>query len=207
MTQTLDIGTRIELVPMDPHFNDITIGLYLEDQGGKAEYLVHSYSGLSGVDDRLDFVTNAMVALGGMMRGNDVGLSFPCGVDHRLACKRLFLEACKFDPETQPAPRPLQVFDKKAGCDIEVTAMGGGSYRISAEKDDVARRISAVAGGLIKLGQMEDVAKDQVQFPCGQNHDALVGLLLVRAPNVRAVLREEEQTASRGQLTAPSQQE
>lgn len=207
MTHTRDIGTRIELVPMDPHFHDITIGLYLQDQGGKAEYQVHSYSSLPGVDERLDFVTDAMVGLGGMVRGDEGRLSFPCGGDHRLACRRLFLEACKLDPKTQLAPRPLQVFDKKAGCDIEVTAIGSGSYRVSAEKDDVARRISAVAGGLIKLGQMEDMAKDQVQFPCGQDHDALVGLLLVRAPNVRAVLREDEQTASRGQLTAPSQQE
>ena len=32
MGQTLDIGKRIELVPMDPHFHDITIALYQQGQ-------------------------------------------------------------------------------------------------------------------------------------------------------------------------------
>ena len=45
-----------------------------------------------------------------------------------------------------------------------------------------------------------------VAFDCAESHDALVGLLLTRAPNVRVVLREEEMDASRGVLTAPSQQ-
>jgi hypothetical protein len=47
----------------------------------------------------------------------------------------------------------------------------------------------------------------QVAFACGQSHDALVGLLLVRALNVRAVLREEEVQATRGTLAAPSTQQ
>jgi hypothetical protein len=46
-----------------------------------------------------------------------------------------------------------------------------------------------------------------VSFPCGERHDALVGLLLVRAQNLRAALREEELTATRGILAAPSAQE
>jgi hypothetical protein len=45
-----------------------------------------------------------------------------------------------------------------------------------------------------------------VAFGCKQTHDSLVGLLLVRALNVRAVLREQEMTASRGVLSAPSAQ-
>ena len=61
----------------------------------------------------------------------------------------------------------------------------------------------------MKLAEMDEVSGtlDQVVFPCGQVHDALVGLLLVRAPNVRAVLREQEAVASRGVLAAPSQQD
>jgi hypothetical protein len=43
-------------------------------------------------------------------------------------------------------------------------------------------------------------------FPCGHSHDALIGLLLPRALNVRAVLREEEAAVGRGNLVAPSQQ-
>jgi hypothetical protein len=41
------------------------------------------------------------------------------------------------------------------------------------------------------------------EFACGHDHDALVGMLLPRAVNVRDTLREEEQIAARGLLTAP----
>ncbi|HCQ02539.1 MAG TPA: hypothetical protein DIT99_18460, partial [Candidatus Latescibacteria bacterium] len=75
------------------------------------------------------------------------------------------------------------------------------------EAKDKDRRISFIAGGLIKLAQLEDQSVDTVAFDCKYAHDAMLGLLLVRAPNVRAVLREQEATASRGVLAAPSQQE
>ena len=61
----------------------------------------------------------------------------------------------------------------------------------------------------MKLGEMEDTGtdnKDTVAFDCAHAHDTLVGLLLTRAPNVRIALREAETSASRGVLSAPSQQ-
>ena len=72
-----------------------------------------------------------------------------------------------------------------------------------------AKRRSAIAGGLVKLGEMEwaEGGQDEVAFLCGQAHDELIGVLLVRALNVRAILREQEMSASRGQLLAPSAQE
>ena len=65
-----------------------------------------------------------------------------------------------------------------------------------------------ITRGLLKLGQMEAVgdSNDRVAFTCGQDHDALVGLLLKRAPNVRAALREVEQMAARGVLSGPASQ-
>ena len=65
-----------------------------------------------------------------------------------------------------------------------------------------------LAGGLVKLGQMEWIEgdKERFAFSCGHAHDRLVGLLLVRALNVRGVEREEQMAAARGQLLAPSAQ-
>ena len=58
----------------------------------------------------------------------------------------------------------------------------------------------------MKLGELREVEdlSDSIEFDCQQQHDALIGLLLVRAPNVRAALREAEMMASRGVLSAPS---
>ncbi len=207
MARTLDIGSRIELVPMDLHFHDISIALYQQVHENGPEFLVHSYSGLSGAAQRIKSVAQTMVTLGGMELTASGRVRFPCGADHTLACKRLFIEACKVASNEAAAVRPLQIFDKKAACNIQVASIGNGTYRVAAENEGQDRRVAAVAGGLIKLGQMEDQATDQVAFTCGFAHDALLGLLLVRAPNVRAVLREQQQSSARGVLAAPSQQE
>jgi hypothetical protein len=207
MGQTVDIGSRIELVSMDSHFHDISIALHRQDRDNGPEFMVHTYSGFPGADQRIEFVTRTMAALGDMELTAAGLLRFPCGAEHAQACKRLFLEACKLDPSAGFKKRPLHIFDKKAACNISVSSLGEGVYRVTAENEDQDRRISAIAGGLIKLGQMQDQAADQVAFSCGFAHDALLGLLLVRAPNVRAILREQEQTSSRGVLAAPSQQE
>ena len=209
MGDTLDLGRRIELVPMDAHFRDITVALYRQLCDGAPAFLVHTYSRIEGAKERIDSIVDAMQVLGGMELNSDGQLQFPCKTAHELACRRVFLEACKFESGAPVEPRPLNVLDKKSGLDITVTSVGDGVYDVSADGDAKVkdRRISAIAGGLIKLGQMVDERVDRVSFACGHSHDALVGLLLVRAPNVRAIMREQEMASSRGVLSAPSQQE
>jgi hypothetical protein len=89
-----------------------------------------------------------------------------------------------------------------------VTAGEPGTYTVGAvgTSKDADRRISVVVNGLAKLGEMTPEDGSRVRFGCGTAHDALVGLLLIRAPNVRAILSEEEAAAARGVLAAPSQQ-
>ena len=217
MRHVVDIGRRIELIPIDPHFHDITIGLYrqqiVDAITGKASpaFWVHTYSHIAGAAERIEGVREAMQILGGMLSTADGLLYFPCKHAHEAACRRVFLEACKLAPNTPVEPRPLKILDKKSQLTITVESIGNGIYRVTAEGEGrgAARRVSAIAGGLMKLGEMESLetdTKDTVAFSCGQSHDALVGLLLTRAPNVRVVLREAEMDATRGVLTAPSQQ-
>lgn len=217
MRRVLDIGRRIELIPIDPHFHDITIGLYRQQTVNATTgkdfpvFLVHTYSQIAGVAERIDSVRQAMQTLGGMLKTPEGLLYFPCNGAHEAACRRVFLEACKLASNTPVEPRPLNILDKKSRLTITVDSIGKGIYRVTAEIEgrSAARRISAIVGGLMKLGEMQSIEtdkKDTVAFACAQPHDALIGLLLTRAPNVRVVLREEEMEASRGVLTAPSQQ-
>ena len=217
MRRIVDIGRRIELIPIDPHFHDITIGLYQQQitdpNLGKAfpAFLVHTYSQISGATERIEEVIQSMQILGGMLKTSEGLLYFPCKDAHEAACRRVFLEACKLASNTQTEARPLNILDRKSQLTITVDSIGSGIYRVTAngEGRSAARRISAIAGGLMKLGEMEDIEtdnKDTIGFACGHSHDALVGLLLIRAPNVRVVLREEEMGAARGTLSAPSQQ-
>ncbi|MCE2438339.1 MAG: hypothetical protein J4F39_02820 [Candidatus Latescibacteria bacterium] len=208
MGRIVDIGSRIELVSMDPHFHEITIGLYRQEHDGAPVYRVHTYSGRAGADQRIAFVSNAMVALGGMAQTPDGLLRFLCGEAHELACRRVFLEACKLASGGELKARPLTILDRKSGLKIKASGTGSGEYRVGAEGEgkDGARRIPAIAGGLVKLGEMQSRSPDSVAFSCGHDHDAAVGLLLVRAPNVRAAVREQETAGARGVLAAPSQQ-
>jgi hypothetical protein len=204
----LNIGRRIELIPMDPHFHEISIGLYRQD-GDLPRFVIHSYSTKAGVEDRLLFIRQAMVILGGMIEDGDY-LSFACGQEHNAAVRRAFLEAGKISPDIGLEPKPLNTLDKKSGLTLVVSGKGSGLYEVTAEGEGKHpdRRIKVAANGLAKLGEMHlvDGREDQVQYVCTQDHDALTGLLLVRAPNVRAIVREQEMASSRGVLAAPSQQ-
>ena len=215
MGRLLSLGERMELVSMDPHFHDISISLYRETgEGGASGYLAHSYSGKDGVAERLAFVMRAMAVMGGMVPapGQPGRLAFECGEEHRAAVKRLFLEACKKAPGDEIAALPMSIYDKKNDFTIDATATGGGGYRLATADggadDKVARRVDGVTRGLIKLAEMEPGAEPgEARFACGTPHDELVGLLLGRALNVRAAMREAEAAAARGVLAAPSAQQ
>jgi hypothetical protein len=212
MALTANLGRRIELVSMDSHFHDISIALYRQETEEGPLFLVHSYSIKEGTRQRIEFIAGAMAILGGLERvtGERCQLRFFCRAEHALASRRTFLEACKLDPSQRVEVRPLSIFDKKSNRTITAAGQGNGVYLLSIDGEGAenASRVSAVANGLLKLGQMQTVESrsDRLAFPCRQAHDALVGLLLIRALNVRAVLREQELAASRGVLSAPSAQ-
>jgi hypothetical protein len=211
MSETLDIGKRIELISMDAHFEEISIGLYEQQGDGKPVYLVHTYSTKDGAQERVAFLLATMKTLGGLESDEEGRLYFACGSDHALAIKRVFIDSAKVSPEEEVVARPLSIHDRKTGLEVAANSLGDGRYRVGVEgnPEESLRRITAIARGLAKLGEMEtnDEQTDSATFACGKSHDALVGLLLIRAPNVRAAIREAEMLASRGVLSAPSAQE
>ena len=215
MGRLLELGERLELVSMDPHFHDISISLYRSTgEGGASGFLAHSYSTREGAAERLGFVMRAMAVMGGMgpAPGQSERLAFACGAAHKAAVKRLFLEACKRATGAEVAAQPMRVYDKKNDLTIDATAVGDGRYRIAAAgsegNDKAAQRVDGVTRGLIKLAELEPGAEPgEVRFPCGFSHDELVGLLIGRALNVRAAMREAEAAAARGILAAPSAQQ
>ena len=201
----VDLGRRVELLSMDPRFHDISVGLYEGPGDGARVFTVHSYSRLPGAGGRVAGIAAAMRSLGGMAAADAPGaVRFRCGAGHRLAVKRLFLDACKV-PEDEAVPRPMTVDDRKSGQTIRAEGTGGGGYRVAGDGGE-RRRALAVARGLARLAEMEQAEgrDDEVRFPCGHAHDPLVGLLMVRALNLRAVMRELEAQAARGVLAAPS---
>ena len=136
---------------------------------------------------------------------------FHCGLQHRKACKRIFLEACKSALGTEIEPKKLSTFDKKTERQITLEYLGNGNYQVNADGDETGRnrRISAIAGGFVKLAEMDYIDGNDtgIMFDCGNEHASLIGLLLGRALNVRAAIREDDDSAGRGMLAAPSAQQ
>lgn len=196
---------------MDPHCGDITLALYRAEEADGPVGLVHTYSGAPQARARTEWLAQAMQVLGGLEPAgeNAACLRFPCRTWHALAAKRLFLETAKLDPAQPVQPRPLEVPDTRTAQTIRIEPLGSGRYGVRAEAngDEAPSRAPAIAAALAKLAELETGDGEVVAFPCGHDHHALVAVMLTRAQNLRAALREEEMQASRGVLVAPSAQE
>ena len=196
---------------MDPYCEDISVGLYRSDGAEGPVGLVHSYSSAPGASERVRFLVRAMSVLGGLEEVGDDGrqIRFACNTWHASAARRLFLEAAKQDPSAPVLRRPLEVPDTRSEQTIRIVPLGNGAYSVRAEgvTEETPSRAPAIAAALVKLAQLTGADDQVVTFPCGHEHDALVALMLLRAQNLRAALREEELNASRGVLVAPSAQD
>jgi hypothetical protein len=201
------LGTRVELVSTDKYFRDVSIALYAKEEAEGWRFLVRSFARYDGLQARIGYIIKAMGTLGGMAVAGDT-VRFPCGGQHLVAVRRLFLRACKENPDAAAAMAPLSMWDKKSGLTVTAQGLGEGRYELSAD-GDAGGRLTALRNALVKLtdARADDGVGERFNFACGHDHHALTGLLLQSAPNVRAVMREFEMNAAKGVLLAPGSQE
>ena len=209
MGKTRDLGLRIELASMDKHCCDISIGLYQQSDATGSRYLVHTYSKAPGSEERIAFIQSALETKVGLSAESG-SLAFTCGTIHLRALKRAFLDLCRMASDEVLEPCPMTVFDKKAAGHLSIRPLGDGVYEIVSEDGSETgnKRAAATAKGFAKLCEMaqtEDLPT-RITFNCGHDHHELMSMLMFRAQNVRAAMQEDEMSASRGTLAAPSQQ-
>ncbi len=197
------LGGCIELISMDPHFNEISVGLFLKDR----TLTVWSYSGIAGVQDRLEKIRDRMVALGDLEAVTDTPnqATVPNGDILIQPMKFMFREAVEKDPEQLPSG-PIEAADNKSTLTFVVEGEQKDDayvYTVSArgEAERASMRIRATVGGFMRYGQCERVSPESFRFPDGQRHDGFVRLLLPYARNVSAVERMLEAEDMEGQMT------
>jgi hypothetical protein len=195
-------GKCVELVPLDPNFHDISVGIY--DNDGTAT--VWTFSQKPGVDGRISQIRDQLIELGGMEAvdgtGNQARLS--CGLLHNRPLKFLTMQAVE-----RPADYRLPegaIKDLRSPLMLSIVPSqedGRWVYRIAGEGEAPNRgpRLRAVLGGFVRYGEMEKVGEDGVAFPCGHRHDRLAQLVLPYARNVTGVEDMLDATALRGQMT------
>ena len=199
-----EIGSCLELVPMDPHFKNVSVGLYYK--GGVCT--VWSFSRASGIENRLREIRDQMVRLGGVrpVDGSHNQFFFPCGIIHMRPVKFLLTQAVTKSPHFTHTEGPMTIKDSKSDLILTVTGQNRPDcyvYQVSGEGEvkNPALRLRMVVAGFMRYGEMEKVGDTEVAFPCGWRHDELVRLLLPYSRNISAVESMLEAEAVRGQMT------
>ncbi|HCV28434.1 MAG TPA: hypothetical protein QGI07_08990 [Dehalococcoidia bacterium] len=195
-------GHCVELVPMDPNFHDISVGLYERD----GVSTVWTFSRRPGVEERIRDIVERLVQLGGMEVADAWNrLRFPCGHLHTRPLKFLTTAAIERTAE-RDRPEELQIKDSKSALTIDMTGEQAGeryAYRVSTsgEAKNPALRLRAIIAGFIRYGEMEKIDDSTMAFSCGQRHDGLARLILPYSRNISAVEDAMEADALRGQMT------
>ena len=197
-------GSCLELVPMDPNFKNISVGLYVKD----SICTVWTFSGKQGVEARIEQIREQLVALGGMeaVPGTYNQVRFACGGLHERPMKFLMTQAVGKAPDYAPPQGEMTIRDSRSPLTIKVTGSQRDDayvYSVSVEGDAPrpAVRLRMVVAGFLRYGEMQKVGDTEVAFPCGQRHDELMRLLLPYSRNISSVEGMMAAEALRGQMT------
>ena len=204
-TDVIDMyGKCLELVPMDSHFQSITVGLYVKD----GICTVWTFSQTPGAQERIRNIRDQMVALGGVapVEGTHNQTRFACGYLHVRPIKFLLAQAVGKAPDYAPPEGEMSIKDTKTKLMLSVAGKesdGRWVYQVSGEGEhpNVPQRLRMVVAGFVRYGEMEKVSDTEMTFPCGQRHDELTRLLMPYSRNVSSVESIMEAEALRGQMT------
>ena len=197
-------GRCLELVPSDPSFHDISVGLYVKD----GACTVWTFSRKPGVEERIREIRDQMVALGGLtpIEGTHSQVRFPCDYLHVRPVKFLMAQSVGKAKDYAQPRGDMSIKDTKS--DLIISLSGGERdgryiYEVSTEGEaaNPGMRLRMVVAGFLRYGEMEKADETGVTFPCGQRHDQLMRLLLPYSRNVSAVESMMEAEALRGQMT------
>ena len=197
-------GKCMELIPMDPNFHEITIGLYVKDGIGT----VWTFSGKPGVEKRVEEIRDQLIELGGMIPvdGTHNQAKFPDGEMYDRPLRFLLRQAVEKPYGTRHPNGRIEIKDLRSPLQIIATpeqADGRWIYRITAEGEykNPKMRVRAVTQGFVRYGEMEKVDVDAVAFTHGGRRDGLIRLVLPYARNVTGTADMLEAEALRGQMT------
>ena len=195
-------GPCLEMIPMDPHFHNISIGFYVKDGIGT----VWTYSQKPGAPERVRAIRDLMVAQGDMaaIEGTPHQAKFPCGYLHVKPVRFLLMQAVEKNPDYLLPEGVMSVQDTRSKMVITLTGRQEPDryvYTITGDGNapNPAIRLASIVNGFVKYGEMLKVSPTEVAFPCGARHDGLARLLLPYARNISAV--DQMLDSTRGQLT------
>lgn len=198
------LGSCVELIPMDPHFQNISIGLYVQH----SMCSIWSFSQKDEVEKRIEEIRDQLVSLGDLepVTGSFNQARFPCGKLHHRPLRFLLSKATNKPPDFKHPTGNISIQDSKSDLMLSATAKesnGTWHYEIQGEGDvkNASLRIKMVVAGFLKYGEMIKTSDTSVAFECGENHENLMRIILPYSRNVSSVEGMMATEALRGQMT------
>ena len=201
--QVKKLGHCIELVSLDPHFNEVSVGLFVKE----GVLTISSYSVLNGIEDRIEQIRDRCAQLGDVepVEGTTDQLRLISDLYLDRALRFMFIAAVEKDPSLELPVGRITAPDTKTKLTFVLEgAMEDGKYVYSVSAEGQAERaemrVRAVVGGFIRYSDCERVDKNKFSFPDGKKYDNFARLILPLARNVSAVEAQMEQDEMTGQM-------
>ena len=201
--QIKKLGSCIELVSIDPHFHDVTVGLFIKN----GILTISTFSTVEGSEARIEQIRDRCVKLGDVeaVEGTTNQLRLISDLQLDRALRFMFIAAVEKDPTAELPSGRITAPDTKTKLTFVVEGAeesGQYVYTVSAEgeSDRAAMRIRAAVGGFIRYSGCTRVDKNKFSFPDGKKYDNFARLILPLARNVSAVEAQLEADEMAGQM-------
>ena len=197
-------GKCLELVPLDKHFENISVGLYVKNR----ICTVWSFSNKTGTEKRITQIRNSLVDMGGMEKvpntNNQAFLA--CGEPHNRALRFLMSQAVNRSPESEIENDLVEVKDTKSDLRIHPQHLERDQshlYKINlnGEHKNKAMRMRMIIAGFLRYGEMDKISDNEIAFSCRKRHDGLIRLLTPYSRNISSVETMMAAEDMRGQMT------
>jgi hypothetical protein len=197
------LGSCIELVSLDPHFHDVSVGLFIKD----GVLTIASYSTIDGIDGRIEQIRDRCAGLGDVeaVEGTTDQLRLISDLYLDRALRFMFIAAVEKDPAAELPSGRITAPDTKTKLTFVVEGSDEGGkyvYTVSTEgeAERAEMRVRAAVGGFMRYSGCERVDKNKFSFPDGKKYDNFARLILPLARNVSAVEAQLEQDEMAGQM-------
>ncbi|MQG39697.1 MAG: hypothetical protein FI718_06935 [SAR202 cluster bacterium] len=198
------IGKCSELISIDPHFKDISVGLYEKNN----VYTVWTFSKVPGVSNRISEIRDQLVNLGGMVPVSDTNnqVKFPNDELYDRPVKFLIKLAVEKPSNYRHPDGPITIKDLRSPLTLIINSYDENDKRIyevttEGEFKNPELRKRATVQGFIRYGDMEKIDNTKVMFKGGYQRDELVRIILPYARNITGTQDMLDADSMRGQMT------
>ena len=198
------IGKCSELISIDPHFKDISVGLYEKNN----VYTVWTFSKVPGVSNRISEIRDQLVNLGGMVPVPDTNnqVKFPNDELYDRPVKFLIKLAVEKPSNYRHPDGPIKIKDLRSPLTLIINSYDENDKRIyevttEGEFKNPELRKRATVQGFIRYGDMEKIDNTKVMFKGGYQRDELVRIILPYARNITGTQDMLDADSMRGQMT------